>query len=98
MKAAQLGAGELEALCAAALAAAGAHQADAEATARILVEAETMGIATHGAIRVPDYARRLRSGGIDAAATPRLEPRAPSLALLDGANALGPVVGRRALE
>ncbi|MDA8107735.1 MAG: Ldh family oxidoreductase, partial [Betaproteobacteria bacterium] len=31
-------------------------------------------------------------------AAPRLEPRAPSLALVDGGNALGPVVGTRALE
>ena len=57
-----------------------------------------MGISTHGAVRVPDYARRLRGGGIDAGAEPKLERRAPSLALVDGANALGPVVGLRALE
>ncbi len=88
----------LHSLCAAALVAAGARHADAAATARVLVEAELMGIATHGAVRVPDYARRLRSGGIDARAVPRLERRAPSLALLDGANALGPVAGTRALE
>jgi LDH2 family malate/lactate/ureidoglycolate dehydrogenase len=89
---------ELERLCAAALAAAGASEAGAAACARILVEAETMGIATHGAVRVPDYARRLRAGGIDGRAEPRLERRAPSLALLDGANALGPLAGERALE
>jgi LDH2 family malate/lactate/ureidoglycolate dehydrogenase len=98
VRTATLGAGELRALCAAALAAAGAREADAADAARILTEADMMGIATHGAVRVPGYAARLRSGGIDAQALPRLEPRAPSLALLDGANALGPVVGRRALE
>jgi ureidoglycolate dehydrogenase (NAD+) len=88
----------LEALCAGVLEAAGARAEDAAACVRILLEAELMGISTHGAVRVPDYARRLRGGGIDAAATPKLERRAPSLALLDGANALGPVVGLRALE
>jgi len=89
---------ELERLCSAALAAAGASAEGANACARILVEAETMGIATHGAVRVPDYARRLRARGIDGRAEPRLEQRAPSLAVLDGRNALGPLVGSRALE
>jgi LDH2 family malate/lactate/ureidoglycolate dehydrogenase len=88
----------LEALCVAALVAAGARAQDAAACAHILVDAELMGISTHGVVRVPDYARRLRAGGIDAGAVPRLERRAPSLALVDGANALGPVVGTRALE
>ncbi len=88
----------LEALCAAALTAAGARPGDAAACVRVLLEAELMGISTHGAVRVPDYARRLRGGGIDAKAVPKLERRAPSLALVDGANALGPVVGVRALE
>jgi ureidoglycolate dehydrogenase (NAD+) len=88
----------LESLCAAALEAAGARPADAAACVRILLEAELMGISTHGAVRVPDYARRLRGGGIDAHAVPKLERHAPSLALIDGCNALGPVVGLRALE
>ena len=97
MKTATLPADELTRLCAAVLAAAGARAEDARATAHILVETDMMGISTHGAIRVPGYADRMRSGGIDAQAVPVLERRAPSLALLDGANALGPVVGARAL-
>jgi len=88
----------LDTLCTAALRAAGARAEDAAACVRILLDAELMGISTHGAVRVPDYARRLRGGGIDAGAVPKLERRAPSLALVDGANALGPVVGLRALE
>ena len=55
----------LEALCAEVLEAAGARPAHARACVEILIEAEMMGISTHGAVRVPDYARRLRSGGID---------------------------------
>ena len=88
----------LEALCAEVLEAAGARPAHAQACVKILIEAELMGISTHGAVRVPDYARRLRSGGIDTAAEPKLERRAPSLALVDGANAVGPAVGLFALE
>jgi len=97
MKNTTVAADELKKLCAAVLAAAGASAEDARATAHILVEADMMGIGTHGAVRVPGYAERLRSGGIHAAAAPVLDRRAPSLALVDGANALGPVVGTRAL-
>lgn len=97
VKTATLPADELKRLCAAVLAAAGASAEDARTAAHVLVETEMMGISTHGAIRVPGYADRLRSGGIDARAVPVLERRAPSLALLDGANGLGPVVGMHAL-
>ena len=55
----------LETLCSEVLEAAGASAAHAAACVKILIEAELMGISTHGAVRVPDYARRLRSGGID---------------------------------
>ena len=89
---------ELKRLCSAVFERAGASAQGAAACVQILVEAEMMGISTHGAVRVPDYARRLRSGGIDAKALPVLERRAPSLALVDGKNALGPLVGTRALE
>jgi len=88
----------LEALCAEVLQAAGASAAHAAACVKILIDAELMGISTHGAVRVPDYARRLRSGGIDPKAQPKLERRAPSLARVDGANAVGPAVGLFALE
>jgi len=90
--------GALEALCTDVLRAAGASAAHAQACVKILVDAELMGISTHGAVRVPDYARRLRSGGIDVKAEPKLERRAPSLARVDGANAVGPAVGLFALE
>ncbi len=45
----------------------GMSEADAAASVWPLIDAETMGIATHGLIRVPAYARRLGLGGIDAA-------------------------------
>jgi LDH2 family malate/lactate/ureidoglycolate dehydrogenase len=98
MPSVRIDAESLKSLAATALAAAGARTEDAAASAKILVEADLMGIDTHGVIRVPGYADRLRSGGIDVKAIPVLERRAPSLALVDGANALGTVVGSRALE
>ncbi len=55
----------------------GLHEADAAATVWPLIDAESMGIATHGLIRVPAYAKRLRLGGIDATGKIAVERRAP---------------------
>ncbi len=75
----------------------GMSEADAAATLWPLIDAETMGIATHGLIRVPAYAKRLRLGGIDATGKIAVERRAPSLALVDGGNSTGTAIATRAL-
>ena len=67
-------------------------------SADILVEADMMGLGTHGVVRVPAYAGRLRSGGVDPAAVPAVDRRAPGLAVVDGHNGLGTVVGAKGLE
>lgn len=77
---------------------AGVTPDDAACSAAILVDADTMGIATHGVVRVPEYAHRLRIGGVDAKAVVDIDRRSPALAIVDGNNALGTVVGTRALE
>jgi len=79
------------------------HQArvasdDADVSAGILVDADTMGLTTHGVVRVPEYVHRLRIGGIDADAVVETDVRSPALAIVDGNNGLGTVVGSRALE
>jgi len=81
----------------AALAAVGVPAEDAQAITQVLVEADMMGIATHGVIRLAPYTGRVRAGGVKA--TPRVvvDKRAPSLAVVNGDNGLGPVVGTRAL-
>ena len=71
---------------------------DAAASVWPLIEAEMMGITTHGLIRVPIYAQRLRLGGINPRATVSTERRAPALALIDGGNASGTLVATRALD
>lgn len=81
-----------------ALAGLGVDRADAAVTARILVLGDLFGHATHGTSRVESYGERIRVGGIDARAQPQVEQVAPSLARIDGRNALGPVAGMRALE
>jgi LDH2 family malate/lactate/ureidoglycolate dehydrogenase len=76
----------------------GMGEADAAATVWPLIDAEAMGIATHGLIRVPAYAKRLRLGGIEAKAEISVERRAPSLALVDGGNGTGTAIATRALD
>lgn len=89
---------ELRRLAAAALSAAGASPQHAAWSADILVEGDMMGLGTHGVLRLLTYCERLRLGGIKAAADIRVERKAPSLALVDGDNGLGPAVAMAALE
>ncbi len=90
--------GELLALAARALAAGGMRAEDASAAARILVLADGMGLHTHGVARVAQYLERVRLGGIDALAEVAVTRVAPALALVDGGNGIGPLVGMRALD
>lgn len=76
----------------------GMSETDAAASVWPLIEAEMMGIPTHGLIRVPIYAQRIRFGGIDPCASVRTDRRAPALALIDGGGASGTVVAARALD
>jgi LDH2 family malate/lactate/ureidoglycolate dehydrogenase len=76
---------------------AGVSLEDARISSRILVEADMMGLATHGIVRIPAYVDRMRLGGIDARAAVRLDRRGPSIAIAEGNNGLGTVVGGRAL-
>ncbi|HZD64593.1 MAG TPA: Ldh family oxidoreductase, partial [Acidimicrobiales bacterium] len=73
-------------------------EADAATVARCLVAAELEGHASHGVIRLPFYADRLRLGLI----TPRprftvTRTRAAAITL-DAGNALGPVAATRAMD
>jgi ureidoglycolate dehydrogenase (NAD+) len=71
---------------------------DALAAARILVTGDLLGHGTHGVLRLESYCERLRSGAMDAHARIGVEEAAPAVARIDGANALGPLVGLRALD
>jgi LDH2 family malate/lactate/ureidoglycolate dehydrogenase len=88
----------LRRLAVAALTAAGADPRHAAWTAEILVEGDLMGLGTHGVLRLLTYCDRLGLGGINAQADIRIEHKAPSLALVDGDNGLGPAVAFYALE
>ena len=79
-----------------ALAAAGLSKQDAEIVAGLMVEADLRGSDTHGVIRLPLYVRRIRAGGVNAKPNSRVVSDRPSAALIDGDNAMGHLVMRRA--
>ena len=79
-----------------ALAAAGLSKQDAEIVAGLMVEADLRGSDTHGVIRLPLYVRRIRAGGVNAKPNICVVSDRPSAALIDGDNAMGQLVMRRA--
>jgi L-2-hydroxycarboxylate dehydrogenase (NAD+) len=79
-----------------ALVAAGLPATDAEIVAGLMVEADLRGSDTHGVIRLPLYVRRIRAGGVNAKPNIRVVSDRPSAALIDGDNAMGHLVMRRA--
>ena len=89
---------ELARLAEQVLEARGITPGEARDAARILVTGDLMGHATHGVLRLESYGERLASGAMDAKARIRVEEAAPAVVRVDGANALGPVVGMRALR
>jgi hydroxycarboxylate dehydrogenase B len=84
---------ELAALGRALLEAAGATPANAGAVVDHLLEADTMGLKSHGVIRIPQYLDDIAAGGIDPAASPTVSRPLPGRADFDGAKGLGQVVG-----
>jgi LDH2 family malate/lactate/ureidoglycolate dehydrogenase len=71
---------------------------DAREVADNLVLAELRGVDSHGLIRLPVYARRLKVGALRARPEIGIHTPFPAVALVDGDNGLGAVVGARAME
>jgi LDH2 family malate/lactate/ureidoglycolate dehydrogenase len=71
---------------------------DAREVADNLVLAELRGVDSHGLIRLAVYARRLKAGLVNARPEIRTRTPRPAVALVDGDNGLGAVVGARAME
>lgn len=85
---AQLAAAELERLVRKALAASGANEAMAAATARCLVAADAEGLGTHGVARVPNYCAHLKSGRANGRAVPEVVRDHRAVCLVDAHNGL----------
>lgn len=71
---------------------------DAAFVAQALCEASLAGYDSHGAMRLPGYARDIRAGRVDVRGRPVVEHESGAVARIDGANALGPITARHAIE
>jgi LDH2 family malate/lactate/ureidoglycolate dehydrogenase len=78
------------------LAALGVPEADAALVADSLVQADLWGHQSHGLLRLPWYAARLRSGAVRAVADPAVLSDTGPLVLLDGRDGIGQVLTERA--
>jgi LDH2 family malate/lactate/ureidoglycolate dehydrogenase len=70
---------------------------DAHYVASCLVDADARGVASHGVGRIPVYTRRLREGLVNPCPQMRLTSSMGATARLDGDNAMGYLVARRAM-
>jgi len=70
---------------------------DAHETAACLLDADLRGVYSHGMVRLPVYASRIQASVVKARPAIAVETPALAMALVDGDNGLGPVVGSRAM-
>lgn len=63
-----------------------------------MVEADARGIPSHGVNRLDLYCDELRRGCVDPAAVPEVVSDAAAVALVNGKNAQGPVVGKFCMD
>jgi LDH2 family malate/lactate/ureidoglycolate dehydrogenase len=79
--------------------AAGCSAENAAIVADNLVQGELHGLGSHGVSRLLEpYVKRLQAGGINPNPRPRVVERSGSVAVVDGDNGPGAVVGRYAME
>jgi L-2-hydroxycarboxylate dehydrogenase (NAD+) len=94
----RVSADRLRAFIADASVAAGLPEEDTRACGELIAEADLRGTDTHGVFRMPLYVRRIKAGGVKVRPDIRIIEERPSTALLDGDNAMGHLVMRRAAE
>jgi len=78
--------------------AAGAPSEDAETVAEVLVEADLRGVESHGSTRVAGYLSMIRHGLLNPRPKIQILRETDSTAMLEGDQAFGIVVARRAME
>jgi L-2-hydroxycarboxylate dehydrogenase (NAD+) len=76
----------------------GLPDADALTVASLMAEADLQGSDGHGVIRLPQYARRIRAGGVNLHPDIQVLQERAAMALIDGDNAMGHLVMTRAAE
>jgi len=89
---------ELSGFIARVLISVGFDEKDAQSAAELIAEADARGADGHGVFRLPQYVKRIQSGGINTRPEIRIIQEQAASALIDGDNAMGHLVMRRATE
>jgi LDH2 family malate/lactate/ureidoglycolate dehydrogenase len=76
----------------------GLRREDACTVGEMMIATDLLGGEGHGIFRLPRYLDRLRAGGFNADPNIRVDKRKGAMALLDGDNAMGHLVMKRAAE
>ena len=71
---------------------------DAATEAQVLVWANRRGVDSHGVLRVPQYLRSVRAGGMNPRPAIRIEKELPAALIIEADHAFGPVVTCFAME
>ena len=83
--------GELARVVGSIFAACGMSSEDAALLAHTLVASDLRGIHSHGVLRVPDYAAKLTTGGVDPRGMPRVVREGGSVLVVDSGNSMGQI-------
>src|SRR5690606_32502201 len=76
----------------------GVGASDASTAADALVTTDAMGVFTHGTKLLAGYLRKLKGGGYQSSAQPRIEREGPGWGLVHGESTLGQVGGVFAMQ
>ncbi|HEY6353141.1 MAG TPA: Ldh family oxidoreductase [Burkholderiaceae bacterium] len=88
----------LQAYIAMALAKVGMPEADAHQVATLMASADLQGSDGHGVLRLPQYVKRIRAGGINLRPNIRVVHERPGSAVIDGDNGMGHLVASRVVQ
>ena len=80
------------------LQAAGLPPTDASAVATLMAQADLQGSDGHGVIRLPQYVKRIRAGGINTKPNIRVVNEKAAMAVVDGDNGMGHLVMSHAVD
>lgn len=89
---------DLQAFIVRVLEAVGLSSNDAGRVGKLMAEADARGADGHGVFRLPQYVKRIQSGGINVRPDIRVVREQAATALVDGDNAMGHLVMSRAAE
>lgn len=76
----------------------GLSQDDADEVASLMADADLQGSDGHGVIRLPQYVRRIRAGGVNIHPQIKVVRERASMAVVDGDNGMGHLVVSRAAQ